>query len=259
MSTTSASTLDDHEAPRVGSFPKHVAIIMDGNGRWAHRRGLSRSDGHRAGTENVRRVLKRFVHYEVEYLTVFAFSTENWDRPDDEVGFLMELLREAIVKETAELHEEGVRIRHIGRQERLPLGLREALRQSVELTKDNRVITLSVAYNYGSRAEIVDAVRAILADGIDPEKISEDLFQRYLYTNELPDPDLIVRTAGEMRLSNFLLWQAAYAEYYSTPVLWPDFDEEEVTRAMVAYSQRQRRYGRVASGPPWPDQTHNTG
>ena len=123
-----------------------------------------------------------------------------------------------------------MRIRHLGRQERLPLGLREGLRQSVELTKDNRVITLSVAYNYGSRAEIVDAVRAILADGIDPEKISEDLFQRYLYTNELPDPDLIVRTAGEMRLSNFLLWQAAYAEYYSTPVLWPDFDEEEVTR-----------------------------
>ena len=220
---------------------------MDGNGRWARERGFPRYEGHRAGTENVRRVLRRFVHHGVRFLTLFAFSTENWDRPDQEVEFLMELLREVIVKETPELHKEGVRIKHIGRVDRLPPGLGEAIRQSVELTKDNRGITLSTACNYGGRAEIIDAIRAIIADGLPAERISEEVFKRYLYTTGLPDPDLVVRTAGEMRLSNFLLWQAAYSEYYSTPVRWPDFDEAEVDRALEAYSLRQRRYGGVGA------------
>ncbi len=231
------------------SVPRHVAIVMDGNGRWAETRRLSRSEGHRAGTENVRRVLRRFNDLGVEYLTLFAFSTENWDRPDDEVGFLMELLGEVIVAETPELHREGVRIKHIGRLDQLPARLQKAIQHSVDFTRDNEAITLSVACNYGARSEILDAIRGIIRDGIDPADLSEKVFRTYLYTSGLPDPDLIIRTAGEMRLSNFLLWQAAYAEYYSTPVFWPDFDEEEATRAVEAYSQRRRRYGKVDTGP----------
>ena len=245
---TPGPAVDVSAGTAIHAIPDHVAIIMDGNGRWAEERGLSRSEGHSAGVENIRRILRRFVHHGVTYVTLFAFSTENWDRPDDEVEALMELLGVAIHDETQPLHEEGVRIKHIGRLERLPPGLQDAIRQSVELTKDNDVLTLSVAFNYGGRAEIVDAVRAIVADGLSPEEITEDLFRRYLYTGGLPDPDLIIRTAGEMRLSNFLLWQTAYAEYYSTPVLWPDFDEEEIDTALKAYSQRQRRYGGIAPG-----------
>ena len=228
------------------AVPRHVAIIMDGNGRWASERTQPRSEGHRAGVENIRRILRRFVHHGVEYITLFAFSTENWDRPDDEVQVLMELLTEAIERETQPLHEEGVRIKHIGRLDRLSTALQEAIGRSVELTKDNDVLTLSVAFNYGGRAEIVDAVRAIAAAGLAPSEISEEAFEQYLYTRGLPDVDLIIRTAGEMRLSNFLLWQAHYAEYYSTPVFWPDFDEAEVTKALAAYSRRQRRHGGTA-------------
>jgi undecaprenyl diphosphate synthase len=229
------------------AVPRHVAIIMDGNGRWASERTQPRSEGHRAGVENIRRILRRFVHHGVEYITLFAFSTENWDRPDDEVQVLMELLTEAIERETQPLHEEGVRIKHIGRLDRLSTALQNAIARSVELTKDNDVLTLSVAFNYGGRAEIVDAVRAIAAAGLASSEISEEVFQQYLYTRGLPDVDLIIRTAGEMRLSNFLLWQTHYAEYYSTPVFWPDFDEAEVTKALAAYGRRQRRYGGTAS------------
>ena len=229
------------------AVPRHVAIIMDGNGRWASERTQPRSEGHRAGVENIRRILRRFVHHGVEYITLFAFSTENWDRPDDEVQVLMELLTEAIERETQPLHEEGVRIKHIGRLDRLSTALQNAIARSVELTKDNDVLTLSVAFNYGGRAEIVDAVRAIAAAGLASSEISEEVFQQYLYTRGLPDVDLIIRTAGEMRLSNFLLWQTHYAEYYSTPVFWPGFDEAEVTKALAAYGRRQRRYGGTAS------------
>ena len=242
---TSTPPVDGGEGPDVQSIPRHVAIIMDGNGRWARERGLSRPEGHSAGVENIRKILRRFVHHGVKYVTLFAFSTENWDRPDDEVEALMALLGEAINSETQPLHEEGVRIKHIGRLDRLSPELQQAVRRSVELTKDNEVLTLGVAFNYGGRAEIIDAVRAIVADKLVPEEITEDLFQRYLYTSGLPDPDLIIRTAGEMRLSNFLLWQTAYTEYYSTPVLWPDFDDVEIASALKAYSQRQRRYGGI--------------
>ena len=228
-----------------GQVPRHVAIIMDGNGRWAGERGLARSAGHRAGTENIPRVLRGIVDGGVKYLTLFAFSTENWERPDEEIEALIELLAEVLRREVKPLHEKGVRLRHIGRLDRLPGHLQEAIRESVELTKDNDVLTLSLAYDYGGRAEIVDAVRSILADRQSPERITEETFGRYLYTQGLPDVDLVIRTAGEMRLSNFLLWQAHYAEYYTTEAYWPDFDEKEVERALESYALRKRRYGRI--------------
>ena len=236
------------QSPRVPEEPeppKHVAIIMDGNGRWASERGMHRSEGHRAGVNNVRRITTSFADHGVKYLTLFAFSTENWERPDDEVGFLISLMGEAVRQETQPLHAQGVRIRHIGRLDRLPDGLQDAIRESMELTKDNKGITLNLAYDYGGRAEIIDAVRAMVADGLRPDDISEDALQRHLYTDGLPDPDLIIRTAGEMRISNFLIWQSAYAEYYATDVHWPDFDERQVAKALEAYGGRQRRYGRL--------------
>lgn len=236
------------QSPRVPEEPeppKHVAIIMDGNGRWASERGMHRSEGHRAGVNNVRRITTSFADHGVKYLTLFAFSTENWERPDDEVGFLISLMGEAVRQETQPLHAQGVRIRHIGRLDRLPDGLQDAIRESMELTKDNKGITLNLAYDYGGRAEIIDAVRAMVADGLRPDDITEDALQRHLYTDGLPDPDLIIRTAGEMRISNFLIWQSAYAEYYATDVHWPDFDERQVAKALEAYGGRQRRYGRL--------------
>ena len=229
-----------------GSTPNHVAIIMDGNGRWATSREKPRLEGHRAGTENIRHVIEAFAEHGVRYLTLFAFSTENWDRPDSEVRGLIEILREVIGREVQQLHQRGVRIRHLGRLDRFSPELQQAIRGSIELTRSNTGMTLSMAFDYGGRAEILNAVRRIVAEGLSPEKITEAAFRRFLYTPEVPDPDLIIRTAGEMRLSNFLLWQSAYAEYYTTPVLWPDFDEREVSKALATYSRRQRRFGKVA-------------
>ena len=226
-------------------IPKHVAIIMDGNGRWATDQGRSRSDGHRAGTDNVRRIVRAFLQHDVDYVTLFAFSTENWDRPSDEVETLMSLIQYVIGKESEALHREGVRIRHLGRLDRLSPGLQQSIRDSVELTKNNTRFTLNVAFDYGGRAEIISAAQAMVRDCVKPEDITEALFATYLNTKDIPDPDLIIRTAGEMRLSNFLIWQAAYAEYYSTPVYWPEFDEVEVAKAIEAYGQRQRRFGKV--------------
>ena len=225
--------------------PEHVAIIMDGNGRWAASQGKPRSEGHRAGTENLRRIIEAFIRHGVRYLTLFAFSTENWNRPDDEVQTLLEIVDSVIRSEVNELHREGIRLRHIGRIDRLPMDLRRSIRESIELTKDNTRLTLCVAFDYGGRAEIVDAVREMIADDVQAEDVNEDLLRRYMYTNGIPDPDLVIRTSGEQRLSNFLIWQAAYAEYYSTSVYWPDFDEAEVDRALEAYSRRERRFGRV--------------
>jgi undecaprenyl diphosphate synthase len=230
--------------------PHHVAIIMDGNGRWARARGLPRAEGHLAGTENVRRVLGAFADHGVKYVTIFAFSTENWGRPQPEVAAILDLLADSLRRETPRLHSEGVRIRHLGRVDRLTQRLRSAIRDSIELTRGNERLTLSVAFDYGGRAEIVDAIRGMVADKLAPSEITEETVGRYLYWQELPDPDLIIRTAGEMRLSNFLLWQSAYSEYYATPVLWPDFDEDEVAKALAVYGQRQRRYGKVAPGRP---------
>ena len=244
-SAAPATARPDRASPADTQAPRHVAIIMDGNGRWARERGLSRSAGHRAGTENIRRVLQAIVDGGVKYLTLFAFSTENWERPDDEIEALTGLLAEVLQREVGPLHEQGVRLRHVGRLDRLPRDLQDSIRRSVELTKDNDVLTLSLAYDYGGRAEIVDAARAILADGRSSDEITEETFGRYLYTRGLPDVDLVVRTAGEMRLSNFLLWQSHYAEYYTTDAYWPDFDDKEVERALESYALRRRRYGRI--------------
>ena len=205
---------------------------MDGNGRWAQARRLPRLAGHRAGTENLRRVLRACKDFGVKILTVYAFSTENWRRPAEEVSGLMTILDEYIVREMRALHEEGVQIRHLGRMDGVRPGLQEKIRQAIELTRNNTTLILNIAFNYGGRQEILDAVRAILADGVAPEDVDEALFSRYLYTAGQPDPDLIIRTSGEARISNFLLWQGAYAELYSTPAFWPDFDGSELRKAL---------------------------
>ncbi len=230
---------------KLDKVPRHVAIIMDGNGRWANSRGLPRLAGHRAGTDNIRPTLEACVDYGIQILTLYAFSTENWGRPQEEVKGLMLILEQVIRRETKRLKEEGVCLRHIGRLDGLSSRLGQSIRGATEATKGNTLITLNVAFNYGGRQEIVDAVRKIIADKIDPDMIDEELLSSYLYTAGQPDPDLIIRTGGEMRLSNYLIWQSAYAEYYSTPVYWPDFSKEELHKALVAYAQRERRFGKI--------------
>jgi len=230
------------------TIPQHVGIIMDGNGRWAREQGLPRLEGHRAGTENIRRVLEACSEFGIKILTIYAFSTENWGRPQAEVRGLMRILEQVIDQEVKNLHKNGVQLRHIGRLEGLSQRLQQAVRDAIELTKDNDRLILNVAFNYGGRGEILDAVRRLMGDGISPRELSEELFERYLYTAGLPPLDLIIRTGGEMRLSNFLIWQAAYAEYYSTPTYWPDFNQEELYKALLAYSQRERRFGLLREG-----------
>ena len=233
----------DHPPIELAALPMHVAIIMDGNGRWARERGLSRQAGHRAGTENIRRVIETLARYQVPVLTLYAFSTENWARPKREVQALIRLIGHFIDRELRALHENGVRLRHIGNLDPLSADLRKRVEQAIELTKDNDRITVNIAFNYGGRREIVEAVQRIIKEGVPADRVDEELFGSYLDTAGLPDADLIIRTAGEMRLSNFLLWQAAYAEFYATPVYWPDFDEAEVDRALQAYAGRERRFG----------------
>lgn len=216
---------------------------MDGNGRWAQARHLPRLAGHRAGTENLRRVLRACKNVGIKVLTVYAFSTENWRRPKEEVSGLMNILDHYIVREMRNLNEEGVQIRHLGKMDGVAPSLQKKIRQALELTHDNTTLILNIAFNYGGRQEILDAVRAILADHVASEDVDEALFSRYLYMADLPDPDLIIRTSGEVRISNFLLWQGAYAELYSTPVFWPDFDEKELRKALAHYAQRERRFG----------------
>lgn len=236
-----SDTMNPNGAP--SRIPTHVAIIMDGNGRWARERGLPRLAGHRAGTENLRRVIRACVEFGIKILTIYAFSTENWGRPEAEVRGLLSILEQVIDSELEELHQQGVQLRHLGRLEGLSPQLQEKVRQAIELTKNNDRLILNVAFNYGGRDEILQAVRRLIADGVRPEEVTEELFTQYLYTAGLPDPDLIIRTSGELRVSNFLIWQAAYAEYYATPVYWPDFDKEELRKALVEYSRRQRRFG----------------
>lgn len=226
-------------------IPRHVAIIMDGNGRWAKARGLPRLAGHKAGTENLRRVIRAAVDLGITVLTVYAFSTENWGRPKDEVSGLMQLLEDVVENELAELHAEGVQIRHIGRLADLPPGLSKKITNAIEITKNNQRIILCIAWNYGGRDEIVSAIQKILRQKVKPENVNEEVVSKNLYTAGLPEPDLVIRTSGEMRISNFLIWQAAYAEWYFTPVLWPDFDRNELIKAIEVYNQRERRFGRV--------------
>jgi len=234
--------------PSPEQLPRHIAIIMDGNGRWANERGLPRLLGHRAGTDNVRTVLHASVEFGIEFLTIYAFSTENWSRPPDEVHGLFEIMGEVIRSETEDLHRNDVCVRHVGLLEGLPTSLADAISEATVLTRDNSRLVLNVAFNYGGRAEIVDAVRQMIRDQVPADAVDEALVGRYLYTGGQPDPDLIIRTAGEMRLSNFLIWQSAYAEYYFTPTYWPDFDREQLRLALATYAHRQRRFGAVLTG-----------
>ena len=233
------------EGPAIMAAPHHLGIIMDGNGRWAQQRGMPRLAGHQAGVDNIRRILEHCVQRGVKVLSIYAFSTENWRRPPDEVGGLMRLLGLTIQRQLKELNKNGVKILHSGRMEGIHPQLQKQIRHALEVTKNNDRIVLNVAFNYGGRAEILDAVRQIMHDGLAPESLTEEMLSSYLYNGGLPDPDLIVRTGGEWRLSNFLIWQAAYAEYYATPTYWPDFDEAELDRAFAEFGHRERRFGRV--------------
>jgi undecaprenyl diphosphate synthase len=232
----------------IEKIPQHVAMIMDGNGRWALHRGLPRLAGHKAGTENLRRVIRSTVEFGVKYLTIYAFSTENWGRPAEEVNGLMLILQNVIDRELNELHKEGVQLRHIGRLERLDPAIQKKVLHAIELTKKNDRLVLNVAFNYGGRDEIVNAIQHIIKDGIPAEEVTDELVNRYLFTAGVPDPDLIIRTSGELRVSNFLIWQAAYSEWYITPTYWPDFDKDEYRRALETFANRDRRYGKVSSG-----------
>ncbi len=226
-------------------IPAHVAIIMDGNGRWARARGLPRLAGHRAGVENLRRLLEACVEFGIRTLTIYAFSTENWERPVEEIRGLMSLLEDVIDRELNELHANGVQLRHIGRLEGLRPELQAKVRHAIEMTQHNQRLILNVAFNYGGRDEIVQAIAKMIADDVQPEQITEELVSSYLYTAASPDPDLIIRTSGELRVSNFLIWQGAYAEWYVTPTFWPDFGPEELRRALWEYDRRERRFGGI--------------
>ena len=228
-------------------LPRHVAIIMDGNGRWALSRGLPRLAGHKAGTENLRRVIRSTVEFDVKYLTIYAFSTENWGRPPEEVQGLMLILQDVIDHELNELQSEGVQLRHIGRLEKLDPRIQKKVLNAIELTKNNDRLILNVAFNYSGRDEIVYAIQKIINAGISANDVTDEMVNKYLFTAGVPDPDLIIRTSGELRLSNFLIWQAAYSEWYISPKYWPDFDKEEYRRALESFASRDRRYGKVSS------------
>lgn len=223
--------------------PVHIGIIMDGNNRWARQRLLPREAGHRAGVESIRRVAEACETAGVRVLTVYGFSTENWARPREEVDFLWHLFEETIPKEVDELAERGIELRFSGRVEELSASLQELMRSANRRTRENAHAVLNIAINYGGRSEIVDAIREMARSGADLRNLEEATVSDFLYTRGLPDPDLIIRTAGEMRLSNFLLWQSAYAEFYSTPTLWPDFGEVDLEQALIAYQSRVRRFG----------------
>lgn len=225
--------------------PQHVAIIMDGNGRWAKKRGLPRLVGHNAGGDNIRPVVKIFASYGVKYLTLYMFSTENWNRPKIEVAGLLSLLGKKIDRETQAFHQENIRLVHLGRLDRLSEKLRKKVLAAVELTKNNTGLTLCLAFDYGGRDEIARTVRRIASADIPSDSIDESVFAQYLDGPAIPDPDLVIRTGGESRLSNFLLWQAAYSELYFTPALWPDFGRKDVEEALSEYRRRQRRFGRI--------------
>ena len=237
-----ALSIQDIPADRI---PQHIAIIMDGNGRWAKKRGMPRLYGHSAGVEALRGIIKACVEFGVKYLTIYAFSTENWGRPEDEVNGLEKLFHQAFTNEFLELRKEGVRIIHLGQREGIPQDLLDEIDEAVEQSKTNDRLVLSVGLNYGSRNEIMHAVRRMIADGVNPEDVTEKSISDYLFTAGTPDPDLVIRTSGEQRLSNFLLWQTAYSEWEFPETLWPDFNREELLKAIYEYSKRDRRFGKV--------------
>lgn len=226
-------------------IPKHIAIIMDGNGRWAKKRGMPRLFGHRAGTENLRQIIRACVEFGVKYLTIYAFSTENWGRPAEEVSGLKEIFHNAFTNEFEEMYREGVKIVHLGQREGIDPSLLKEIDYAVEKSKNNDRLILSIGLNYGSRNEIMHAVRRIVADGVSPESITEETISAYLFTAGTPDPDLVIRTSGEQRLSNFLLWQSAYSEWEFPETLWPDFGRDALLQAIDEYSKRNRRFGKL--------------
>ncbi len=234
---------------KVSAVPPHVAIIMDGNGRWAQKHHLPRLSGHEAGRKSVKKVVQAAIDHGVRYLTLYAFSVENWQRPREEVQGLMGLLRGVIRDELNEMGKEGIRLRMIGRKQDLPEAVREELEAAIEKTKGNKRLDLILALSYGSRVELTEAVQAIgrevKAGKLEPEQIQEETVSAHLYTGGIPDPDLLIRTSGEMRISNFMLWQISYAEIYVTPVLWPDFGKEEFAKALADYASRERRFGGI--------------
>lgn len=231
------------ETQPLKTVTQHIAIIMDGNGRWASARFLPTIAGHRAGTENLRDIIKASVEFGIKYLTLYAFSTENWSRPADEVEGLMQILAEVIDRELDELNREGVCLRHIGRLEHLDPVLKQKVTRAIDITKNNDRLILNLAFNYGGRDEMIFAIESIVKEGLKPEEITAEVINNHLFTRGIPDPDMVIRTSGEMRMSNFLLWQSAYSEFYVTPVLWPDFNKEELRKAIQAFGQRERRFG----------------
>ena len=235
-------TSDEQTNPQI-NIPCHVAIIMDGNGRWAQERGLSRVAGHKAGTENLRTIIRASAKLGIQYLTFYAFSTENWSRPRAEIGGLMHILSDVIDREIKELNQEGARLVHIGHLDGLSKTLQKKVRKAIELTKENQRITIVLAFNYGGRDEIIHAIRTMLKDGLDPETVNEELVSQYMFTEGIPDPDLVIRTSGEQRTSNFLTWQTVYSEWFFPPVYWPDFNEDELIKAIEVYANRDRRFG----------------
>lgn len=248
LNTSTPQHLDTQEAQHYAptrDLPSHVAIIMDGNGRWANRRGLARLIGHREGYKTLRTVLLAASELGLKYLTVYAFSAENWRRPQDEVNGLMKLIERAARDELRVMHRNNVRVNVTGRIKELPVSLQEALLDGVETTKSNTGITFTLAVNYGGRAEIVDAVRAIVAEGVPSEEIDEDVISKHLYNPSHPDPDLMIRTAGEMRWSNFLLWQGAYCELVVVDKSWPEFTVDDLLGAVAVYQKRTRKFGAV--------------
>jgi len=245
-----ASLLEKLDLTRL---PRHVAVIMDGNGRWAQKRHLPRIAGHRTGTQSARTTIETCARLKIEALTLYAFSVENWRRPKTEIDFLMALLREYLRKEMPLIQKNNIRMRFLGRMDELPAGVQNDVRDAMEKTAENKGMVLCVALNYGGRAEIVDAVNAILSEGNGhgiPRKVTEEQLSRHLYTEGLPDPDLLIRTSGEMRVSNFLLWQIAYAEIFVTETLWPDFNRARLLEALLEFQKRERRYGGIREGEP---------
>lgn len=243
------SLVDDPERMPIPTalVPRHVAIIMDGNGRWAAQRGLDRLDGHQQGTSNIRRITHAAGRLGIRYLTLWAFSTENWSRPVEEVRGILRILGNAIVTETEELHRQGARLWHIGELDALEPELRQSVLDAIELTEHNTALTLTLAFNYGGRREILHAVQQMVRDGVAADDITEDAIRQRLYSPALPDADLIIRTSGEFRMSNFLLWQGAYAEFYFSPKFWPDFGPDDLVEAVTDYSRRERRFGALAA------------
>lgn len=236
---------DVYDSVDSARLPRHVAVIMDGNGRWARKRGLPRSAGHRAGVERVRTIIRMSSDIGIKYLTLFAFSTENWKRPKKEVSTLMRLLLEYLRQELAELHEKNVCIRTLGDLSKLPPEVLKEVERAKQTTKNNDGLTVNMAINYGSRQEIVSAVKKAVCDGVAPEEIDEEYISGLLETARQPDPDLMIRTSGEQRISNYLLFQLAYAEFYFTDTLWPDFDETEYAKALACFAGRDRRFGGI--------------